>query len=77
MTCEAASCSMAWRLQRGCLTGGIPAPEAFVFVWVVVAAIVFVFVFCSSACCCNTARQHGSCLKKKNKTKKMFPWPSF
>lgn len=56
-----------WRLWRGCLTGGIPAPEGLVFVWVVVTAVVFCFVFRSAVYCYNTTRQHGSCLKKKNK----------
>lgn len=61
MTCEAAHFSMYWRLQRGRLAGGIPAPEALVFVWVVVTAVVFSFVFCSSVYCYNTAEQIGSC----------------
>lgn len=63
-------CSTGWRLRRGCLTGGIPAPEGLVFVWVVVTAVVFSFVFRSAVYCYNTTRQHGSCLKKK---KVFFP----
>jgi len=61
VTCEAVPCSTGWRLQRGCLAGGIPAPEALVFVWDVVTAVVFSFVFCSSVYCYNTPGQHGSC----------------
>lgn len=63
MTCEAALCSTAWRLQRGYLKGGIPSPEALVFVWGFVAAVVFSFVSCSSVYCVDTAGQHGSCSK--------------
>lgn len=61
MTHEAGCCRMGWRLQRGHLTGGIPALEALVFAWVVVTAVVFSFVFGSSVYCYNTAGQHGSC----------------